>query len=206
MIKNKWEEGKVAELAFWRDWLPKKVEEYLYPTQLRHYFGELIGDKKEVDILDLGSGVLSTIGYVWEGVKVNLTLADVLADEYMKLLKEMDIKPIVPVEKQDMSDLSYPSNTFDIVHCRNALDHTYDPFGAIKEMVRVCKPGGWIYLAHFVHEGKRLGYRGFHQWNIDGEGEDCLFWNKENRFLLSECEPGFKTEVHEGGILSKKQK
>jgi hypothetical protein len=68
-------------------------------------------------------------------------------------------------------------------------------------MVRVCKPGGYIYLRHIAHEGKRHNYKGLHKWNLDiTDNGDCKVWSNKpglqnNNFLLSEIYPGFKTKV-----------
>lgn len=200
--------GLEAELHFWRVYLPKRRRKHLRRSQLAGYLVDLIGDRKEVDILDVGSGPVSTIGYVMKGVEVNLVLTDILADEYAELLEELGLTPRIKVQKQDMARLTYDDNSFDIVNCRNALDHTENPFEAIREMARVCKVGGWIYLWHFAHMAYISRHRGLHQWNIDSEvsykkflrgdspvkGDDCLFWSKEDRFLLSECVEGFVTK------------
>jgi ubiquinone/menaquinone biosynthesis C-methylase UbiE len=202
-INKRWESGLSNERSFWKKWLVKNVERYSKPKKLRKYFKELIGDKKKVSILDLGAGAISTIGYTWNDVEVNITLTDYLAKDYMELYKELGIKPVLDIEFQDMLDIKYPNNTFDIVNCRNAIDHCIDPAKAIKEMYRVCKPGGWVYLAHFSHEGKRQGYNGLHQWNLDGtEDGDCKIWNKETTMLLSDIIKGFITEyaVNDRGI------
>jgi len=87
-----------------------------------------------------------------------------------------------------------------IVFCANALDHCQDPYKALREMVRVCKSGGWIYLNHIAHEGRRQGYSGLHQWNIDvTDNGDCILWNRmwspDETFLLSDIYPGFRTEL-----------
>lgn len=215
--------GLEAELHFWRVYLPKRWKKHLRNSQLTRYLIDLIGDRKEVDILDVGSGPVSTIGYVLDGVEVNLVLADILADEYEELMEELNLTPKIKVEKQDMARLTYDDNSFDIVNCRNSLDHTENPFDAVREMVRVCRVGGWIYLWHFAHMGFISRYRGLHQWNIDSDkthqkfsrgkfsiGDDCLIWNRQERFLLSKCAEGFSTETTPSYkrhiIINKKQK
>lgn len=209
MNKKEWELNTKAEVVFWRGWLPEGSKKYLEKTKLSPYFKELIEDKKEVKIADIGSGAISVTGYEWDDVKINLFPSDFLADEYKKLYDEFKIYPKVPIEKQDMAKLTYEDNSFDIVHCRNALDHCFDPYNSIKEMIRICKPGGWIYLEHFAHVGKMSGYKGLHQWNIDGgckneivswgnldkKCDDCILWKKERKFLLSEIAKGFITGI-----------
>ena len=44
----------------------------------------------------------------------------------------------------------FPRNYFDICSCTNALDHCYDPIAAIRQMLAVCKPGGWLHLSHIL--------------------------------------------------------
>jgi len=204
-MKNQiiWEAGKQGELAFWRGWLAGKKDfcERAYPLTKRLDF--MIGDKKEVLIANLGTGPVCLIGNVRDGMKVEVISSDLLADEYQKIFKEMGITPRFPSEKQDMTDLTYKNNTFDIVYCTNALDHSQNPYKALKEMVRVTKPGGWIYLRHVAHVGKRQGYHNMHQWNLDITSDnDCIIWNKADfeteTFLLSDIYKGFTTNITVG--------
>jgi ubiquinone/menaquinone biosynthesis C-methylase UbiE len=44
----------------------------------------------------------------------------------------------------DVLSLSFPDNSFDIVHAHQVLQHVSDPVLALKEMVRVAKPGGIV--------------------------------------------------------------
>ncbi|GAA2122687.1 hypothetical protein GCM10009843_18020 [Nocardioides bigeumensis] len=42
----------------------------------------------------------------------------------------------------DVYDLPFPAATFDVVHAHQVLQHLEDPVAALREMWRVCKPGG----------------------------------------------------------------
>ncbi|PCH37775.1 S-adenosyl-L-methionine-dependent methyltransferase [Wolfiporia cocos MD-104 SS10] len=44
----------------------------------------------------------------------------------------------------DVLKLDFPDNTFDIVHAHQVIQHVTDPLGALREMRRVTKPGGFI--------------------------------------------------------------
>jgi SAM-dependent methyltransferase len=44
----------------------------------------------------------------------------------------------------DVYALDYPDDTFCVVHAHQVLQHLTDPVGALREMRRVCKPGGLI--------------------------------------------------------------
>lgn len=40
-----------------------------------------------------------------------------------------------------------PGDRFDVVVCTEVLEHTLNPFFAVKELRRILKPGGWIFVS-----------------------------------------------------------
>ena len=44
----------------------------------------------------------------------------------------------------DVLALDFPAASFDVVHAHQVLQHLADPVGALREMVRVCRPGGLV--------------------------------------------------------------
>ena len=156
-LKNDREKGQNFSLHHYSKTIFTKAQEFNRSFSLHEYFRPMIGNKKEIFVADLGAGMFSTTGSAWDTAKVNLYPSDELADKYMDVLKQQRIKPLIPVEKQDMEQLTYPNEMFDIVHCANALDHCRSPFRAIGEMYRVCKKGGYIYLWHFKKVAKMMG-------------------------------------------------
>ena len=195
-ITQKWKHNARTTLSHYAHKLLHKERQFNFRHYLPLYFEEMIGDKVDVKIADLGAGLFCTIGSLWDTAKVTVYPSDILADDFAVLLKEHDIVPVLPVEKQDMEQLSSPDAFFDIVHCVNALDHCTDPVEALHEMYRVCKPGGWIYLRHYPHVGLHQNYCGLHTWNLELHSEnDCRIWNKDTGFLLSGLIPGFVTKL-----------
>ena len=195
-LKNDREKGQNFSLHHYSKTIFTKAQEFNRSFSLHEYFRPMIGNKKEIFVADLGAGMFSTTGSAWDTAKVNLYPSDELADKYMDVLKQQRIKPLIPVEKQDMEQLTYPNEMFDIVHCANALDHCRSPFRAIGEMYRVCKHGGWIYLRHFYNTGELQKYWGEHKWNITVTiNRDCIFWGELGNFLLSNCVKGFVSEM-----------
>lgn len=90
------------------------------------------------------------------------------------------------VEVQDMEKLIYSDNTFDLVVCINALDHTPDAQAAIKEMIRVSK--GWVYIdcALIQHTTSRKR----HFWDAE---EDGTFRSDDGKFNIMDY--GFRVEL-----------
>lgn len=145
------------------------VYEYNRDFPLPYYFERLIRSKKEVKIADIGSGPVCTLGNIWGAVKINIYASDLRQPSYKTLAQKEKIKLRTPIEYQDMENLTYPDNFFDIVHCVNAMDHTKDIERALSEMKRVCKKDGYIYLRH-IHN-QRMVHRGNgHYWDAGVDG------------------------------------
>lgn len=132
------------------------------------YFSRLI-KAKEVTIADLGSGPVCTLGTLWAGVKIKIYASDIKQPQYSKLWEKNGVTPLIPIEYQDMEKLTYKNESFDIVHCVNALDHTYNPEKALNEMKRICKTGGYVYLRH-IRDQKAVNSGRGHYWNASKKG------------------------------------
>ena len=142
-----------------------RIKRYNQPLPLVDYLMPYVGDKKEVKIADIGSGPFSTIGSYLTGIDLKIYHSD--KSDFVDFWKQRNITPIVPIELQNMEQMTYPDNFFDIVHCANALDHTRDAYKAVEEMIRICKPGGWIYI---ICNLDQLSVAGKHYWNAKQDG------------------------------------
>lgn len=168
-----------------------KIDKFNKILPLAEFLVPLVGEKKEVRILDLGCGPFNIIGSVQEGVKVDLTRADKTAFE--EEWTRHNAVPIFPIEVQNMEKLTYLDDSFDIVVCINALDHTKDAPSAIEEMVRVCKPGGWIYIDCALDQRSTTG--GWHYWDAK---EDGMFIGRNN-YTFDIKKFGFQVEYLDNG-------
>jgi ubiquinone/menaquinone biosynthesis C-methylase UbiE len=48
--------------------------------------------------------------------------------------------------KMDITQIEYPSESFDAIICSHVLEHVQDDRRAMSELYRVLKPGGWAVL------------------------------------------------------------
>lgn len=126
-----------------------------------------------MNILNIGSGPV-TVGHI---PGIDFTHADHRA--------------YPGVSYQDMEKISCPDNSFDLVVCINALDHTKDAKKAVKEMVRVSK--SWVYIdcALIQHTTSGKG----HYWDML---EDGTLKSGDTQFNLKDF--GFKIELIDNGI------
>lgn len=57
-----------------------------------------------------------------------------------------DLDMPTAMEKQDITDLTYEANRFDVILCNHVLEHIPNDHKAMTELHRVLKPGGWAIL------------------------------------------------------------
>ncbi|MBS7544293.1 class I SAM-dependent methyltransferase [Ancylobacter oerskovii] len=143
-------------------------------------------------ILDVGSGPHTTIGPVLYGTRLNITAVDPLANAYNDLLDQYGIEPAIrtlPGEGERLVE-QFGTDRFDIVHSRNALDHSRDPWLALQQMIDVCVPGGVVYIEGSINEGLKQRYAGLHQWNFMPVDRDLVIWNDEGSNIASKALSG----------------
>ena len=173
-------DGFAHEIEFWKGFVKSErfLRNWVYPEQnpeiranhpdvakcFDDFAAAEITDHAPIMILDVGSGVLPWIKGIL-GTKGVIITCDPLAEEYAKIFDYALHGQKQPV-KAFAEALPFDDNSFDIVHCSNALDHTQNPYKAILEMERVCRPGGMILVQGFENEAYYEGWRGLHQWNI----------------------------------------
>lgn len=56
------------------------------------------------------------------------------------------LAPRVSFEQGDAFELRFESNRFDLVVCRHMTQAVPEPEKVIAELIRICKPGGWIHV------------------------------------------------------------
>ena len=185
---------------FYRQRFRQKETQYNVPSQLPSYFDRFIGDKKKVLIGEMGAGPINTIGNLWPTAEIEIYACDWFQPEYQKFWKDNGKTPVVPVKYENMEALSLPDETFDIVHCVNALDHTVNADIALKELIRVCKKGGWVYLRH--HLNQRSLHAREHRWDAKENGD---FIGRHMTFNVKDFAP-FNTTMEDNQVISTWQK
>lgn len=187
LSKETWRGGTEHELRFWEWWLRErggprpenfaKRFDPAAPLELDTRHVDLPGGG-ELHVLDVGAGPASSVGKVLPGYEVHLVPVDPLADDYARLLDEAGLRPPVPTRRGEAEELveAVGEERFDIVHCRNALDHSYDPLRALGQMLAAARPGGTILLLHRENEGEHEQYAGFHAWNLTERDGRFVIW------------------------------
>lgn len=209
---SSWLKGIAFELDFWDSWFRTKGREWpedyarrvqrtreaeawflnprSAPPRLIRVLIRLFGRVPKpwsLRILDVGAGPISVLAPYYRGLPLNITAVDPLAPFYAEFAKRYRVKRPIETQQGSAEDLTayFPLESFDIVHCQNALDHSFDPVRGIEEMLLVTKMGGRLGLVHNRNEAETENYQGFHQWNFDVRDEHFIIWNRETEVDVS---------------------
>lgn len=200
-----WASGVAEEITFWTKYI--KTKGYQWPHE---YTDRLNADRpayaamaplldrlgSDSKILDVGAGPLTCLGFQHNGKKLSIDACDPLAKVYSIILQINGVTPPVETKFANAENLSafYPTNAYDISHCRNALDHSLDPLLGITEMLRVTKVGGYVLLNHIPNEAVNAAYSGLHQYNLDMQDGRFIIWNNSVRYDVEQALP-IKTKI-----------
>jgi SAM-dependent methyltransferase len=112
-------------------------------------------------------------------VALEIVPVDPLAAAYATLLARHDRVPPLATRFAPAEDLCLylPPGSFDLAHCRNALDHSWEPLRGIEQMLAMVRVGGRVLLRHFADEAEREAYSGFHQFNFSNRDGRFIIWN-----------------------------
>lgn len=106
-----------------------------------------VGPKAHILDYGIGNGSLSI---ALQGIlehQVDYHGIDTSADIIVQATSVMQHAGLRPhLEQADVLSLPYDDQSFDVVMSAYVLEHLSDPQRALKEMIRVLKPGGMVFL------------------------------------------------------------
>jgi len=99
-----------------------------------------------LDVLDVGCGpgtiTVDVAARVAPGRVVGLDVSPAPLAEARALAGQAEVA--VEFAVGDVHRLAAPDASFDVVHAHQVLQHLTDPVAALREMARVCRPGGLV--------------------------------------------------------------
>jgi 2-polyprenyl-3-methyl-5-hydroxy-6-metoxy-1,4-benzoquinol methylase len=100
-----------------------------------------------MDLLDVGCGpgtiTLDLARLVAPGRVLGIDTAAAVVEAAQRHASERG-DDTTRFETGDVYRLDVPANSFDVVHAHQVLQHLADPVAALREMRRVCRPGGLV--------------------------------------------------------------
>jgi SAM-dependent methyltransferase len=96
-----------------------------------------------MDVLDVGCGPGTITVELADLTAPGRTVGIDSAGEALSAARSLG-RPEVVFDVGDVMALAFDDGEFDVVHAHQVLQHLLDPVGALREMARVCRPGGFI--------------------------------------------------------------
>ncbi len=103
------------------------------------------------DVLECACGTGLLTGVVSPGCK-NLIATDFSANMLKRAKKKCEKYGNVQFEQANILQLSYPDGRFDTVIAANVIHLLDEPYKALSELDRVCKPGGKIIIPTYMNQ------------------------------------------------------
>lgn len=100
---------------------------------------------RDMTLLDIGCGP-GTITADLAGRVARVTASEVTEQALELARAEVAARNVANVDfaVADVHALDFPDDSFDVVHAHQVLQHVGDPVQALREMRRVCRPGGLV--------------------------------------------------------------
>lgn len=138
-------------------------------------------------VLDVACGTGVQIAYAAERCRQGRVVGvDLEGDRIMANRATYRDHQNLTFEQADVYHLPFPDATFDLCFCRFLLTHLANPGGAIEEMRRVTKPGGWV-VAHELFQDAF--------WMVPPRPTFKKFfelWKRKRADLQQDCSIGLK--------------
>ncbi|HEY3132873.1 MAG TPA: methyltransferase domain-containing protein [Acidobacteriota bacterium] len=119
---------------------------------------ELLLLEPGMHLLEVGIGTALSIPQLPRFCTITgVDLSQKMLDEAEKRLRKLRRSNVI-LHKMDATEMSFPDNSFDRVLAAYFISTVPDPVAVVREMKRVCKPGGYlVFLNHFQSENPALG-------------------------------------------------
>ena len=117
-------------------------------------------NKSKGRVLEVGVGTgLSLPSYARHLEIVGIDLSPEMLDKARERVEEEDLKNVRGLHEMDAGNLAFPDASFDTVVAMYVMTVVPEPEKVMKELARVCKPGGEVLLVnHFSQDDGMRGW------------------------------------------------
>ncbi len=127
--------------------------EAIYNGKAYQALGKRVAEEIEPEDIVLecacGTGAISK----WIAPKCKTLIATDFSDGMLRQAQKKCKKcPNVTIKRADLTKLNCKNDRFDKVVAGNVIHLLEDPYGALRELERVCKPGGKIIIPTYIND------------------------------------------------------
>ncbi len=138
-------------LAFFYDLMEAPIERYRFSAWRTRLREKIIGEH----VLEVGVGTGKNLTYYPRGMK---TTAVDISPRMLQKAQNMATKLGIEVDlmEMDVQDLAFPDHVFDTIFATFVFCSVPDPVLGLRELRRVCKPGGRLLLLEHMRPGNPI--------------------------------------------------
>jgi malonyl-CoA O-methyltransferase len=179
--------SKLDAREAYRLWAPTYVAETAASYLDEELAREMLQGLPQTRLLDAGCGVGRRIANIPGATGMDVS-PEMLASGGLRNVVVGDVR-VMP----------FASGAFDMVWCRLVLGHVRDPFRAYQEFVRVCMPGGYVFVTDFHPDAAAAGHR---RTFTDQRGtvHEIEHYANHNHIQLAEA-AGLSVVAHRDGVV-----
>ena len=177
----------------------------LFREETRELFFTYFRVKPNDNVLDAGCGPGVLTRFIAKGLMGGYVTGFDISKNFVeygnKRIKEENLTRNAKIVLDDGFALSFPDNTFDAVINHNYLSVLSDPVAGLRELIRVCKPGGNISVSTGASASTSTGLPGAHYWGgeypLDGMERLKELTDKYNQILINVLTTSSLKQSHE---------
>jgi len=135
-------------LAFFYDFLEFPLEWFRFAAWRLRLRDRIVGNRA----LEVGGGTGKNLPYYPQDVKITaIDLSSRMLERAKR--KASVLGKAVDLQEMDVQQLTFPDNSFDTVFATFVFCSVPDPVQGLRELKRVCKPGGRLLLLEHMRPG-----------------------------------------------------
>lgn len=136
-----------------KDWHKRFVQQAKWTRNIRHHLFERVQFKENTSCIEVGCGT----GALLNEIPILKTIHGLDID-IERLIYAKEQNPNLLFTAGDAHLLPYPKKFFDVIFCHFLILWVSNPRKVLHEMVRIAKPGAWIFLLAEPDYGGRIDY------------------------------------------------
>ena len=155
---------------------------------------EYLGIKPEYNVLDAGCGTGVLTRYLacglTSGKMTGFDINEGFIEYGQRKLRELALESKIRIELADGFKLKYPDGSFDAVTNYTYIGVLSDPVAGLRELIRVCKPGGVISCIVAPNKIPAIHWQGDYPFADAGELQR-LSTRESNIFAIARLDSDF---------------